>query len=75
MTKHIIHFIRKINEQKMIQTKKVIVALSAALAGQVLNLDWRPLIRDSVFYAMSICVLITFAWDGIIFWYEEWEKI
>ena len=53
----------------------VIVALSAALAGQVLNLDWRPLARDSVFYAMSICVLITFAWDGYIFWYIFFVKI
>lgn len=32
----------------------VIVALSAALAGQILNLDWRPLTRDSCFYALSI---------------------
>ena len=48
----------------------VIIALSAALAGQVLNLDWRPLARDSLFYAMSICVLIIFAWDGYINWYE-----
>ena len=42
----------------------VIVALSSALAGQVLVLDWRPLARDATFYAMSIVFMIVFTWDG-----------
>ena len=37
---------------------------------QVLELDWRPLIRDSFFYAMSIACFIAFAWDGYFKWYE-----
>merc|ERR1719427_129937 len=48
----------------------VIVALSAALSGKVLHLDWRPLARDATFYTISIGVLILFAWDGMIQWYE-----
>ena len=48
----------------------VIVALSAALSGKILNLDWRPLARDATFYTISIAILIIFAWDGMITWYE-----
>ncbi|XP_013418533.1 uncharacterized protein LOC106179451 [Lingula anatina] len=48
----------------------IIIALSAALAGQVLYLDWRPLIRDSIFYATSVGVFIVFAWDGKLEHYE-----
>ncbi|XP_058950478.2 sodium/potassium/calcium exchanger 3 isoform X3 [Pocillopora verrucosa] len=42
----------------------VIIALTAALAGQVLQLDWKPLIRDSICYALSIGFFSWFAWDG-----------
>ena len=48
----------------------VIVALSAALAGKSLNLDWRPLARDATYYAISIGFLVGFAWDGYITWWE-----
>ena len=48
----------------------VIVALSSALSGKILNLDWRPLARDSTFYTLSIVVLIVFAWDGLVQWWE-----
>ena len=37
---------------------------------QTLNIDWRPLARDSVFYAMSIVMFIVFAWDGVLELYE-----
>lgn len=50
----------------------VIIALTAALAGKVLQLDWRPLMRDSVCYALSIGVFSWFAWDGT---FEFWESI
>ncbi|XP_072034062.1 sodium/potassium/calcium exchanger 4-like isoform X2 [Amphiura filiformis] len=50
----------------------IIIALTAALAGQVLVLDPRPLIRDSLFYALSIACFIGFAWDGM---FEIWEAI
>ncbi|XP_006815761.1 sodium/potassium/calcium exchanger 4-like [Saccoglossus kowalevskii] len=50
----------------------IIIALSAALAGQILHLDWRPLMRDSLFYGISICCFITFSWDAH---FELWESI
>lgn len=49
-----------------------IIALSAAFSGGDLHLDWRPLTRDSIFYALSIVLFIIFAWDGK---YELYEAI
>lgn len=48
----------------------IIIALSAVLSGQILNLDWRPLARDSVIYGLSIVIFTGFAWDGKLEWYE-----
>lgn len=51
----------------------VIIGLSAALAGGDLRLDWRPLLRDSVFYVVSILLLFTFTMgssNGKIDWWE-----
>eukprot|EP00051_Salpingoeca_urceolata_P021368 m.334407 g.334407 ORF g.334407 m.334407 type:complete len:456 (-) comp19785_c0_seq12:1146-2513(-) len=48
----------------------VIVALSGALAGTVLQLEWRIVVRDSVVYSISIGLFILFAWDGYIELYE-----
>ncbi len=38
----------------------IIIGLSAALAKETLDLDFRPLLRDSVFYIISIIMLIVF---------------
>ncbi|XP_071477467.1 sodium/potassium/calcium exchanger 1-like [Diadema antillarum] len=48
----------------------IIIALTAALAGKVLHLDWRPLARDSIFYLLSIACYIIFSWDVYITWWE-----
>lgn len=51
----------------------VIIGLSAALAGAVLKLDWRPLARDSFFYVISIIlmfVFVMFSSRGEIKWWE-----
>ena len=48
----------------------IIIALSSVLSGQVLNLDWRPIARDSFVYGLSIIFFIVFAWDGKLEWYE-----
>lgn len=51
----------------------VIIGLSAALAGSVLKLDWRPLMRDTFFYVVSIVLLLTFVLGpskGVIDWWE-----
>ena len=54
----------------------VIVGVCALMAGKVLKLDWRVLVRDSVFYIISICLLFTFVlgssraelrwWEGLV---------
>eukprot|EP00178_Gracilaria_changii_P020595 TRINITY_DN5_c1_g1_i1.p1 TRINITY_DN5_c1_g1~~TRINITY_DN5_c1_g1_i1.p1 ORF type:complete len:551 (+),score=72.99 TRINITY_DN5_c1_g1_i1:967-2619(+) len=51
----------------------VIIGLSAALAGAVIKLDWRPLLRDSSFYVASIVLLLLFVLPitkGEIVWWE-----
>ncbi|XP_067945473.1 sodium/potassium/calcium exchanger 3-like [Watersipora subatra] len=48
----------------------IIIALTGALAGQVLQLDWRPLARDITFYAVSIAAFLGASYDGKITWYE-----
>jgi len=48
----------------------VIVALSGALAGSVLLIDWTAIVRDTTFYGSSIVLFIIFAWDGYIAWWE-----
>ncbi|KAG7383716.1 hypothetical protein PHYPSEUDO_003395 [Phytophthora pseudosyringae] len=44
----------------------IIISLSGLLAGQVLELDWRPLLRDSLWYTWAIAVLAFAVWDGSI---------
>lgn len=34
-------------------------------------MDWWPLTRDSIVFAIHVGVLIGFAWDGRIYWYES----
>lgn len=54
----------------------VIIGVSALLAGSTLQLDWRPLVRDSVFYSVFIIILLVQVlwvtkgdaewWEGLI---------
>lgn len=44
----------------------IIIGLSAALAGQPLVLDWRPMLRDSIWYSWSILLLAYSIWDGAV---------
>lgn len=48
----------------------VIIAFTTLLARKVLDIDWRPLVRDSVFYAFSIVAFIIMSWDGKFLWWE-----
>ena len=50
----------------------IIISLSALFSGQKLamQLDWKPLTRDCIFYAFSIIMFITFSWDGQFTIYE-----
>ena len=36
----------------------------------MLNLDWRPLLRDATVYCISVILLIVFSWDAKFHWYE-----
>lgn len=49
----------------------VIIAFTTLLARKVLDIDWRPLVRDSVFYAFSIVAFIVLSWDGKFLWWES----
>lgn len=49
----------------------VIISLSALLAGQDLVLDWRPLLRDSLWYSWAIIALTYSVWDGHVDVYES----
>ncbi|CAH0476863.1 unnamed protein product [Peronospora belbahrii] len=42
----------------------IIISLSGLLAGQVLKLDWRPLLRDLIWYTWAMSVLVFAVWDG-----------
>jgi Ca2+/Na+ antiporter len=51
----------------------VIVGLSAVLGcapGDSLELDWRPLLRDTIFYVLAILLLVVCLWDGEAWWQE-----
>ncbi|XP_038112722.1 sodium/potassium/calcium exchanger 3 [Culex quinquefasciatus] len=47
----------------------------AAVAGlatrKPVQLDWWPITRDSIVFAIHVAILIGFAWDGRIHWYES----
>jgi len=48
----------------------VIVAMAAAATSEVLDIDWRPVVRDCGFYSASITTMIIFFQDGRIVWWE-----
>lgn len=51
----------------------VIIGVSALLAGATLQLDWRPLVRDSAFYTLFIIVLLVqvlWVTNGEANWWE-----
>ena len=49
----------------------VIIALCALFAGQVVQLTWWPIFRDSLYYSVSIVALIVVMKDGVVTWYES----
>eukprot|EP01052_Picozoa_sp_SAG31_P024892 SAG31_NODE_2148_length_6333_cov_16.166667_6_plen_434_part_00 len=48
----------------------IIIGATALLAGNVLQLQYKPLVRDSCFYAASIGLMMLFIIDGMVFWWE-----
>lgn len=43
---------------------------AALAAKKPIHLDWWPVTRDSVLYTFHISILVWFAHDGVIWWYE-----
>ncbi|XP_034037508.1 sodium/potassium/calcium exchanger 3-like [Thalassophryne amazonica] len=48
----------------------VIIGICGIFAGQPITLSWWPLFRDSVFYILSIVVLILVIYDEKVMWWE-----
>ncbi|XP_055014995.1 sodium/potassium/calcium exchanger 3-like [Boleophthalmus pectinirostris] len=48
----------------------VIIGLCGIFSGQPISLSWWPLFRDSVFYILSIIVLILVIYDEKVLWWE-----
>lgn len=51
----------------------IIIGLSAVLGcapGQPLKLDWKPLLRDTIFYVLAIVLLVVCLMDGKVWWHE-----
>ena len=44
--------------------------MAVRVVGQVLNLDWYPLSRDSIYYSFSLLVMVCFVWDQKVELYE-----
>ena len=49
----------------------VIIGVTAIFSGRTLQLDYRPLARDAIFYAASIIGVILFFHDGKIHWWGD----
>lgn len=48
----------------------IIIGATALLAGNVLHLNWQPLVRDCGFYSMAIIALILVVNDEVVHWWE-----
>ncbi|XP_071753851.1 sodium/potassium/calcium exchanger 3-like [Centroberyx gerrardi] len=48
----------------------VIIGICGIFSGQPISLSWWPLFRDSVFYILSIVVLILVIYDEKVIWWE-----
>ena len=48
----------------------IITGCSCVFAGQVLQIWWYPLCRDSITYIISIVTMICILWDGKVYWHE-----
>lgn len=48
----------------------VIIGICGIFSGQPISLSWWPLFRDSIFYILSIIVLILVIYDEKVIWWE-----
>ncbi|KAK3095228.1 hypothetical protein FSP39_011870 [Pinctada imbricata] len=47
-----------------------VISICALFAGMVVHLHWWPLVRDCVFYALSVAALAFVILDEKVYWYE-----
>ncbi|KAG5679260.1 hypothetical protein PVAND_008840 [Polypedilum vanderplanki] len=47
-----------------------VAACASLFARQPIQIDWWPITRDSILFSMNVIILVLFAWDGIIMWWE-----
>ncbi|CAB1337552.1 unnamed protein product [Coregonus sp. 'balchen'] len=48
----------------------VIIGICGIFAGQPISLSWWPLLRDSLYYILSILMLIVVIYDDEVIWWE-----
>uniref|UniRef100_A0AAY5KRR9 Sodium/calcium exchanger membrane region domain-containing protein n=1 Tax=Esox lucius TaxID=8010 RepID=A0AAY5KRR9_ESOLU len=48
----------------------VIIGICGIFAGQPISLSWWPLLRDSIYYILSILILIAVIYDEKVIWWE-----
>lgn len=41
-----------------------------SVVGQPTRMDWVPITRDCVVFAINVCVLVAVSWDEKIYWWE-----
>lgn len=47
-----------------------VAACASLFAKKPIQIDWWPITRDSIVFSINISVLVAFAWDGVVMWYE-----
>lgn len=49
-------------------TRVIFLLLATVFSPQVLYLAWWPLVRDSLFYLLSLVILMLVLMDNIVIW-------
>ncbi|XP_044267165.1 sodium/potassium/calcium exchanger 4-like [Tribolium madens] len=47
-----------------------VASLGSLAASSPVQLHWWPISRDVIIYILSILLLVSITWDGVIYWYE-----
>ncbi|KAG5668429.1 hypothetical protein PVAND_016369 [Polypedilum vanderplanki] len=47
-----------------------VAACASLFIKKPIQIHWWPITRDSILFVINLSLLITFAWDGLIMWYE-----
>ncbi|XP_054718980.1 sodium/potassium/calcium exchanger 3-like [Uloborus diversus] len=48
-----------------------VIGICGIFAGRIVELTWWPLFRDSLFYSMTVIILIAIIFDSEVTWYES----